>query len=104
MVHVDETARPQVVRKEDNPSYHRIIEDYKKRTGFPVIVNTSFNIHEEPIVRTPDDAIRAFLDSGLDYLAIGDFLAEGPIGSYETRKKWEGKSKWGRAVSSPTSR
>jgi len=104
VVHVDETARPQVVRKEDNPSYHRIIEEYKKRTGFPVIINTSFNIHEEPIVRTPEDAIRAFLDSALDYLAIGDFLVEGPVGSYETRKKWEGKSRWGRAVSSPTSR
>ncbi len=104
VVHVDGTARPQIVRQEDNPSYYRIIEEYKQRTGVPVIINTSFNIHEEPIVRTPEDAIRAFLDSALDFLAIGDFLVPGPVGSYETRRKWEGKSKWGRRVDSPTSR
>ena len=104
VVHVDNTARPQAVREQDNPSYHRIIKEYRDRTGFPVIINTSFNIHEEPIVRTPEDAVRAFLDSALDFLAIGDFLAEGPVGSYETRKKWEGRSKWGRTVDSPTSR
>lgn len=104
VVHVDGTARPQIVRQADNPSYYRIIHEYQKRTGMPVIVNTSFNIHEEPIVRSPDDAIRAFLDSALDYLAVGDFLVRGPVGSAATRKKWEGKSKWGRAVDSPTSR
>jgi carbamoyltransferase len=104
VVHVDNTARPQAVRREENASYHRIIDEYRKRTGVPVIINTSFNIHEEPIVRSPDDAIRAFLDSALDFMAMGDFLLEGPIGSYATRKKWEGKSKWGKAVLSPTSR
>jgi carbamoyltransferase len=104
VVHVDNTARPQLVRQADNTSYYRIIDEYRKRTGVPVIINTSFNIHEEPIVRSPDDAIRAFLDSALDYMAIGNFLIEGPVGSFATRKKWEGKSKWGRAVSSPTSR
>ena len=104
VVHVDNTARPQVVRERDNPSYYRIIDEYRKRSGVPVIINTSFNIHEEPIVRSPEDAVRAFLDSALDYLAIGDFLIRGPVGSMATRKKWEGKSKWGKAVHSPTSR
>ena len=104
VVHVDNTARPQIVRREDNASYHRIIDEYHKRTGVPVIINTSFNIHEEPIVRTPDDAIRAFLDSALDYMAAGDFLIKGPVGSKDTRKKWEGKSKWGQAEHAPTSR
>lgn len=104
VVHVDNTARPQLVREEDNPSYRTIIEEYERRTGVPVVINTSFNIHEEPIVRTPDDAIRAFLDSALDYLAIGDFLVEGPVGSAETRKKWEGRSIWGRATHEATSR
>ncbi len=104
VVHVDGTARPQLVRREDNPSFYRIIEEYSARTGTPVIINTSFNIHEEPIVRTPSDAIRVFLRSKLDYLAIGDFLVEGPVGSAATRKKWEGKSKWGRAVHAATSR
>jgi carbamoyltransferase len=95
VVHVDGTARPQLVRRQDNPSYYRIIDEYRKRTGIPTIVNTSFNIHEEPIVRSPDDALRAFIDSALDYLAIGDFLVEGPLGSAVTRAKWEGRSKWG---------
>jgi carbamoyltransferase len=97
VVHVDKTARPQIVRKQDNQSYYNIISEYYKRTAVPVIINTSFNIHEEPIVRSPQDAVRAFLDSALDYLAIGDFIVEGPVGSAATRRKWEGKSKWGHA-------
>lgn len=102
VVHVDHTARPQLVRQQDNPSFYRIIHEYERRTGVPAVINTSFNIHEEPIVRTPEDAIRAFLDSALDYLAIGDFLVRGPVGSDATRKKWEGKSKWGTAGHAPT--
>ena len=104
VVHVDGTARPQLVRRQDNPSYWAIIDAYRRRTGMPTVINTSFNIHEEPIVRSPQDALRAFLDSALDYLAVGDFLVEGPVGSYATRKKWEGRSKWGHAAPSPTSR
>jgi carbamoyltransferase len=97
-VHVDNTARPQLVRQQDNPSFHRVISEYEKLTGVPVVINTSFNVHEEPIVRSPDDAIRAFLDSKLDYIALGDFLVTGPESSEPTRKKWEGKSKWGRVA------
>jgi carbamoyltransferase len=104
VVHVDNTARPQLVRREDNPSYYRIIEEYETRTGVPVLINTSFNVHEEPIVRSPDDAIRAFLDSALDYLAIGSFLVKGPVSSAPTRQKWEGKSRWGRAGHAATAR
>lgn len=104
VVHVDNTARPQLVRREDNPSFHRIIQAYEKLTGVPVLINTSFNIHEEPIVRSPEDAVRAFLDSALDYLAIGDFLVRGPVGSESTRKKWEGKSEWGAARHAATAR
>ena len=104
VVHVDGTARPQLVRRQDNPSYWAIIDAYRQRTGMPTVINTSFNIHEEPIVRSPQDAVRAFLDSALDYLALGDFLVEGPVGSFATRKKWEGRSKWGHAAPSPTSR
>ena len=73
-VHVDGTARPQLVRKEDNPSFHKILTYYKEKTGIPSIINTSFNIHEEPIVCSPQDAIRGFLDANLNYLAIGTFL------------------------------
>lgn len=73
-VHVDNTARPQFVRKETNPSYHKLISEYKRLSGSSVIVNTSFNVHEEPIVNSPRDAVRSFLFTRLDALAIGDFL------------------------------
>jgi carbamoyltransferase len=78
VVHVDNTARPQIVRKAANPSYHKIISEYYARTGIPVVLNTSFNMHEEPIVYTPQDAIRGFLDAKLDVLAIGDYIVEAP--------------------------
>jgi carbamoyltransferase len=74
VVHVDGTARPQVVRREDNPSYHRLLEAYKWRTGSPIVVNTSFNIHEEPIVCSPDDAIRSFLAGSVDFLVLEDLI------------------------------
>ncbi len=74
VVHVDGTARPQLISESTNPRYYRILKEYFKRTGIPSVVNTSFNMHEEPIVGTPDDAIRAFLLGHLNYLAIGDFL------------------------------
>ena len=77
-VHIDGTARPQLVRAKDNPSFHRIIEAYERLTGVPTVINTSFNMHEEPIVYSPADAIRAFLLGHLDYLAIGDFLVRSP--------------------------
>ena len=77
-VHVDGTARPQLVTAESNPSFHAILTEYRKLTGIPSVINTSFNMHEEPIVCSPDDAIRAFLQGNLDYLAIGDFLVAHP--------------------------
>ena len=80
VVHLDGTARPQLVRREDNASYHRIIEEFRRRTGVPSVINTSFNMHEEPIVCSPEDAIRAFLQGHLDYLAIGDCLVSSPSG------------------------
>ena len=78
VVHIDGTARPQLVRREDNPSYHKIIEEFGKLTGVATVINTSFNMHEEPIVASPEDAIRAFRLGHLDYLAIGDFLVPSP--------------------------
>jgi carbamoyltransferase len=77
-VHVDGTARPQLVTDRSNPSFYRILTEYHALTGIPSVINTSFNMHEEPIVCTPEDAIRAFLQGNLDYLAIGDFLVEHP--------------------------
>jgi len=76
VTHVDGTARPQLITKEINPSYYEILKKYKKITGIPTIVNTSFNMHEEPIVCTPYDAIRSFKKGHLDYLAIGNYLVK----------------------------
>jgi carbamoyltransferase len=77
-VHVDGTARPQLVTATSNPSFYRILTAYHALTGLPSVINTSFNMHEEPIVCSPDDAIRAFLQGNLDYLAIGDCLVAHP--------------------------
>ncbi len=77
-VHVDGTARPQLVTATSNPGFHAILTEYYKLTGVPSVINTSFNMHEEPIVCTPDDAIRAFLQGNLDYLAIGGCLVAHP--------------------------
>ena len=80
-VHVDGTARPQLVSEESNPSFYRIIREYHRLSGIPSVINTSFNMHEEPIVNSPDDAIRAFLQGNLDYLAIGNVLVRHPMHS-----------------------
>lgn len=77
-VHVDGTARPQLVTPQSNPSFHRLLKAYEARTGIPAIINTSFNMHEEPIVCSPGDAIRAFLLGNIDYLAAGSFLVPHP--------------------------
>ncbi len=74
VVHVDGTARPQFVNSTGHPGFFKILTEYEKLTGFPAVVNTSFNIHEEPIVCTPADALRAFSTARLDYLALGNYL------------------------------
>jgi carbamoyltransferase len=77
-VHVDGTARPQLVRREINPDYHDILREYEKLSGIPCLINTSFNMHEEPIVCSPSDAVRAFLLGNLDGLAIGPYFVPNP--------------------------
>jgi carbamoyltransferase len=76
VTHVDGSARPQTVEKEINPLYWGLIDEFGKRTGVPVIMNTSFNLRGEAIVHTPTDAIRTFFSSGMDALVIGAFLVE----------------------------
>ena len=76
VVHVDGTARPQLLREQDNPSLHGLLRAWKQRTGLPALVNTSFNLHEEPIACTPGDACRAFKQGRLDALWIGPYLVE----------------------------
>ncbi|MCP4117312.1 MAG: carbamoyltransferase [Desulfobacteraceae bacterium] len=72
--HVDNTARPQLIRREDNPGYYEVLKEYQAITGLSTLINTSFNMHEEPIVYTPEDAVRSFKNGNLDALAIGPYL------------------------------
>jgi carbamoyltransferase len=78
VVHVDGTARPQLLKEEDNPGYYKILKEYQRITGIPSLINTSFNMHQEPIVCSPEEAIRTFLEAELDYLAINRFLVKNP--------------------------
>ncbi|RBP28396.1 carbamoyltransferase [Oceanihabitans sediminis] len=73
-VHVDGTARPQVVRQYDNSRLYNIIKNYYELTGIPIIINTSFNIHEEPIVNTPKEALKILKQNSIDILVLNDFL------------------------------
>ena len=73
-VHVDGTDRPQLVNKKDNPILYKIIKNYYQITGIPNLINTSYNMHEEPIICNPYDAVKAFKDGRLDYLALGNYL------------------------------
>ena len=80
VVHLDGTARPQLVRADRNPGFHAILTAFRERSGLPGVINTSFNMHEEPIVCSADDAVRAFLEGHLDYLALGGQLIRHPRG------------------------
>jgi carbamoyltransferase len=73
-VHVDGSGRLQIVEERVNPLFYNLIAEFKKITGIPLILNTSFNLNGEPIVCSPQDAVRTFFSCGLDYLAIGNYL------------------------------
>jgi carbamoyltransferase len=72
VTHVDYSARVQTVHDETNPRYHALLSAFKRRTGCPVLVNTSFNVRGEPIVCTPEDAFRCFMGTNMETLVIGD--------------------------------
>ena len=74
VTHVDGSARLQTVGKDLHPRYYELIKKLGERTGVPIVLNTSFNIQGEPVVESPQDALRCFFSTGLDYLVIGDFL------------------------------
>ncbi|MFC1711878.1 carbamoyltransferase [Patescibacteria group bacterium] len=76
IVHVNGSGRLQSISHQDNPLYFNLIDSYRKKTGIPIIINTSFNVRGEPIVCTPEDAVKCFLGTDIDFLAIGDFLVK----------------------------
>ena len=74
VIHIDETSRLQTVTKKQNGIYYDLINEFKRLTGVPVLLNTSFNLGGEPIVETPADAIHCFANVDIDYLVIDRFL------------------------------
>lgn len=74
VVHVDGTTRPQTVEKKTNKKYYKLIKNFKKLTGIPIVLNTSFNIRGQPIVNTPHEAIQTFYSTGMDALVLGDYF------------------------------
>lgn len=76
VVHIDGSGRIQTVKKETSPLYHALIESFEKETGIPVVLNTSFNLNGEPIVCSPQDAMRTFFACGMDSLFLGDYWVQ----------------------------
>ena len=74
VTHVDYSARIQTVHKETNPSYHKLLEKFKEKTGCPLLVNTSFNVRGEPIVCTPKDAFNCFMGTDIEMLVVGNTI------------------------------
>ncbi|MCB0607676.1 MAG: carbamoyltransferase [Lewinellaceae bacterium] len=74
VTHVDFSARVQTVHQDTNPLYHHLLQAFKRLTGYGLLVNTSFNVRGEPIVCTPEDAVRCFIRTDMDFLAIGNFI------------------------------
>ncbi len=89
ITHIDFSARIQTVHKETNPRYYQLIEEFKKLTGYGVIVNTSFNVRGEPIICTPEDAYRCFMRTEMDFLVIGNYVFD-----KKTQPEWKEKDNW----------
>jgi carbamoyltransferase len=89
ITHIDFSARIQTVHRETNPVYHTLVQEFKRLTGYGVIVNTSFNVRGEPIICTPADAYRCFMRTEMDYLAIGNFLFDKKL-----QPEWQEKDNW----------
>ena len=78
VTHVDGTGRLQSVDRRGNPVFHRLIQEFERRTGVPVVLNTSFNLRGEPIVHRPEEALADYLNTGMDALFLGNYLIEKP--------------------------
>ena len=89
VTHLDFSARIQTVHKETNPRYWQLINTFKLKTGYGIVVNTSFNVRGEPIVCTPEDAYKCFMRTEMDYLVVNDFLLK-----KTDQPDWENRDKW----------
>ena len=73
-MHTDGTSRLQTVSKKFNPEFYKLLKEFHKITGVPILINTSFNLKGQPIVDSPRDALMTFFGSGIDYLVLNSFL------------------------------
>lgn len=89
VTHLDFSARIQTVHTETNPRYWELIHAFKQKTGYGLVVNTSFNVRGEPVVCTPEDAYRCFMRTEMDYLVVGDYLF-----TKTEQPNWNEKEKW----------
>lgn len=89
VTHVDYSARVQTVHRETNPRFYALIGEFEKRTGCPVLINTSFNVRGEPIVCTPEHAYCCFMRTEMDYLVMENFLL-----SKKDQPEWKKDDSW----------
>ena len=89
ITHIDYSARIQTVHRETNERFWKLLQAFKKQTGYSVLVNTSFNVRGEPIVNTPDDSYRCFMRTDMDYLIIGNFIFD-----KRQQPEWKEKDNW----------
>jgi carbamoyltransferase len=89
ITHVDYSARIQTVHKDTNPRFHSLISSFKKKTGCPLLVNTSFNVRGEPLVCTPTDAFKCFMGTEIEILVIGNFLLKKQLQPKELKKSYK---------------
>jgi carbamoyltransferase len=89
VTHIDYSARLQTVHRETNPHYWQLIDTFRQKTGYGVIVNTSFNVRGEPIVMTPEDAYKCFMRTEMDFLVLGNFVFD-----KKRQPKWEEQKDW----------
>ena len=89
ITHLDYSARIQTVHKDLHPDFHQLLTEYKNQTGVGMMINTSFNVRGEPIVCTPEDAYKCFMNTEMDYLVIENFVFE-----KQQQPLWDNKEKW----------
>ncbi len=89
ITHIDYSARLQTIHKETNPRVWNLLKAFQGKTGYPVLVNTSFNVRGEPIVNTPEDSYRCFMRTDMDYLIIGNFIVD-----KKQQPEWKDKDDW----------
>ena len=89
VTHVDYSARVQTLRRQDHPRYYDVIRAFQSLTGYPVVVNTSFNVRGEPIVQSPEDAYRCFMRTEMDFLVMGSYVLD-----KKDQPQWQEERDW----------